>query len=101
MIKLQKQINPNGPHAPPPPPPPRGVAPTHNNGITRRISSDFVDHSFSDRRYDQSNSAALDYDHNFEARFRFTPLERLPNPERWQPPPPAHTRSSKHHVNVR
>ncbi|CAF4655327.1 unnamed protein product [Rotaria sp. Silwood1] len=102
ISKSPKQINLNGPPPapPPPPPPPRGVAPTNNNGTIRRASSDFVDHSYSDRRYDQSNIAALDYDHHFEARFRFTPLEYLPIPERWQPPS-AHTRSSKHHVNVR
>ncbi|CAF3670367.1 unnamed protein product [Rotaria sordida] len=102
ISKSPKQINSNGPPPPappPPPPPPRGVAPTNNNSTIRRIPSDFVDHSYSDRRYDQSNSAALDYDHHFEARFRFTPLEYLPIPERWQPPP-AHTRSSRHHINV-
>jgi hypothetical protein len=66
----------------------------------RRAPSDFVDHSFSDRRSDPSTSAALDYDHHFESRFRFTPVDHLPNPDRWQPPP-AQTRSSKHHVNVR
>lgn len=74
--------------------------PTNNNGTMRRTSSDFVDQSYSDRRYDQSTNAALDYDHHFEARFRFTPVEHLPNPERWQPSS-THTRSSKHHVNVR
>jgi hypothetical protein len=99
--KSPKQINPNGP--PPPPPPPRGVIPNNYGGGTLRrpsSSSDFVDHSLGERRYDQTNSATLDYDHHFESRFHFTPLEHLPIPERWQPPPP-HTRSSKQHVNVR
>ncbi len=99
--RFQKPINRNGPPLPPPPPPPpRGLAPTHNNGTMRRASSDFVDHSYSDRRYEQSHSAALDYDHHFESRFRFTPLEHLPVPDRWHPPP-TNTRSSKQHVNVR
>ena len=66
----------------------------------RRASSDFVDHSYSDRRSDELNSAALAYDHQFEARFRFTPLDHLPLPDRWCPPP-THTRSAKQHVNIR
>ena len=98
--KFQKQYNPNGPPPPPPPPPPRGVIPTSNNGINRRVSSsDFVDHPYIDRRSDQFHTAALAYDQNFETRFRFTPIEYLPAPERWQPPP-VHSRSSKHHLNV-
>lgn len=93
--------NRNGPPPPPPPPPPpRGLAPTPNIGTIRRTSSDFVEQPYVDRRNDHYNDGALDYDHNFESRFRFTPIDHLPLPERWNPPS-THTRSSRQHVNVR
>jgi hypothetical protein len=80
-------MNQNGPRSSTPPPP-RGV-PTNNSGGTIRrppsASSDFIDITPAERRYD----------HEFEARFRFTPLENLPSSEAWQPQP-SQNKSSKH-----
>ena len=75
----------------PPPPPPRGAAPTSHSAPVRRPSSDFVDHS---------GNGALMYDHHFESRFRFTPVEYLPTPDQWHPPA-AHSKSTRQHLNVR
>jgi hypothetical protein len=36
-----------------------------------------------------NTGAALIYDHDFENRFRFTPIENLPPPQPWKPPPPT------------
>ncbi|CAF4216435.1 unnamed protein product, partial [Rotaria magnacalcarata] len=72
---------------PPPPPPPRGVISNNQGGTTRRpptTVSDFLDNTPPERRYDQGNTAALDYDRNFENRFRFTPIEHLPPPGSWK-----------------
>jgi len=72
-----------------------------SNNVTHRRLSDFIDHSQVDRRSDPSSTpGALAYDYNFEARFRFTPIQDLPSPKPWQPPP-VHARSSKQHLNVR
>lgn len=75
-----------------PPLPPRDVPPTNPGGTVRRPPppsplADFVDNVPAERLHDQSNTAALDYDHEFESRFRFTPIENLPPPEAWKPPP--------------
>ncbi len=74
-----------------PPLPPRDVLSTNPGGTVRRPPppplSEFVDNVPAERRPDQSNSAALDYDHEFESRFRFTPIENLPPPQEWKPPP--------------
>ena len=49
--------------------------------------SDFVDSTPPERRYDQLNTGALQYDYEFERRFRFTPIEHLPVPGQWKPQP--------------
>ncbi|CAF4769691.1 unnamed protein product, partial [Rotaria socialis] len=72
---------------PPPPPPPRGVISNNQGGTIRRpppAVSDFLDNTLPERRHDQWNTAALDYDRNFENRFRFTPIEHLPPPGLWK-----------------
>ncbi len=76
--------------ATPPPPPPRGLASNNPGGTVRRPPasvSDFVDNTPAERQPDQSNTAALMYDHSFENRFRFTPIEHLPAPDQWKPQP--------------
>ncbi len=82
--------------SPIPPPPPRGLPATNPGGTVRRPTSlsDFVDNPPAERRPDQSNTAALEYDHDFENRFRFTPIENLPPPESWRPQP-LEAKSSK------
>ncbi len=84
--------------APPPPPPPRGVTATNSGGTVRRpppTLSDSVDTMPANHRSDQSNTGALDYDHDFENRFRFTPIENLPPPEPWKPQPVLQTKPLK------
>jgi hypothetical protein len=103
VARFNRMPNQSGPPPstpPPPPPPPRGVAPNNPVGTTHRLpssSSDFIDHSPAERRSDQRNTAALNYDHDFENRFRFTPIENLPPPETWKQP--SQSKSSKN-VNV-
>ena len=89
--KMLKIMN-NAPSPSPPPPPPRGAAHANATGTLRRLAPDLppsADHIPSERRHDQSNTAALDYDHSFENRFQFTPIEHLPAPGQWQPPSKA------------
>ncbi|CAF3926107.1 unnamed protein product [Rotaria sp. Silwood2] len=92
VAKFNMIFNQNGPSSsnpsPPPPPPPRGMVSNNSGGTIRRPPppvSDFVDNTPADRRYDQWNTAALDYDRDFENRFRFTPIEHLPAPGQWKP----------------
>ncbi|CAF4725054.1 unnamed protein product, partial [Rotaria sp. Silwood1] len=99
VAKFNMMMNQNGPSSsspsPPPLPPPRGMAPNNSGGTTRRAPgvSDFVDNTPAERRFDQWNTAALDYDRDFEHRFRFTPIEHLPPPGLWKQP--SSTKSSK------
>jgi hypothetical protein len=72
--------------------PPRNT-PGNNTGGTigqsPPTSSDFADSKPAERRHDPMNTGgALIYDHDFENRFRFTPIENLPPPQPWKPPPP-------------
>ena len=101
VAKFNRLVNPNGPPSfTPPPPPARGTAPTNPGGTTRRLpssSSDFIDNTPTERRHDHGNTAALEYDRDFESRFRFTPIENLPAPESWKQP--SQSKSSKN-VNV-
>ena len=100
--RFNKILDQNGPptSTPPPPPPPRGIPGPNPGGTVRRpppAVSDFMDNTPAERRHDQWNTSALDYDRDFEGRFRFTPIEYLPAPESWKPP--AQIKSSKN-VNV-
>jgi hypothetical protein len=73
--------------SPIPPTPPRGVPATNPGGTVRRPPppiSDSTGNILAERRPNQVNSAALDYDYDFENRFRFTPIEHLPPPEPWK-----------------
>lgn len=84
---MMNQNPPASSHPAPPPPPPR--APTGTPGGTLRrpppTPSAFVDTTPAEHRPDQWNKAALDYDHEFEKRFRFNPIENLPPPGVWHP----------------
>lgn len=97
VAKFNRLTNQNGPpaFAPPPPPPPRGVTPNNFGGTTRGppSSSDFIDNTPPERRHNQYSPGALVYDHDFENRFRFAPIENLPPPDPWKQPP---ARPSKH-----
>lgn len=35
----------------------------------------------------QSDTSDVNYDRDFEKRFKFTPIENLPPPKPWNPPP--------------
>lgn len=105
VAKFNTMANQNDPSpatssTPPRPPPPPRNAPVNNSVDTVRrpppppTVSDFTENTSSERRSDQRNSAALEYDLDFERRFRFTPIDHLPPPEPWKPQPPQ-TKSSK------
>lgn len=70
---------------PPPPPPPRN-APVQNSGGTLRRAPPVPSTGNDFQPTDSTKSAARDYDHDFERRFRFTAIEHLPVPKPWTPP---------------
>ena len=84
-----------GPCYPPPPPlpPPRGIVSSHPTLTSHRMSFDSIDGNL-------PFNGLWTYDHYFESRFHFTPLEYLPNPDRWFPPS-IHSKSSKPQLNLR
>ena len=91
-MRFMTMTNQSDSHTPPPPVlPPRDVPRTTSGGKVGLPPppaplSEVTDNISSDRRFTQSNTAALDYDHDFEKRFLFMALENLPPPEPWQRP---------------
>ena len=92
-MRFMTMTNQSDSHTPPPPVlPPRDVPRTTSGGKVglppppAAPLSEVTDNISSDRRFTQSNTAALDYDHDFEKRFLFMALENLPPPEPWQRP---------------
>lgn len=86
-----------------PPPPPRNAPANNFGGTVRRQpppTSDFIENTPPDRRSDQRNSAALEYDLEFESRFRFTPIDNLPPPEPWKPQPTQPPVKSSKNISV-
>lgn len=75
---------------PPPPVPPQRDAPRTFTGSKVGLPqpsplSEVVNNVSSGNRNNESHTAALDYDHDFEKRFSFMSIENLPPPEPWQP----------------
>ena len=89
IMKFTAMTNQNNSHSAPPPTLPHRDAPrtfsASKVGLPPPPLSEVVNNIPSEHRHNQSHTAALDYDHDFEKRFSFMSIENLPPPEPWKP----------------